>query len=323
MYQETTEHKGLKSTDPSNNVMRPNKTNGKNNLVTNTTTLTKNKSTMDRSHEAIETESSPQKISYFIPDPSNPDNLLGPMTQDDLDLFQESRKKLDDIIDKVIFDPAAGLYYMLQNKCHTPRIAAPLAIYHSRTRTTYCYDDKLQQFIFVYPSLCPPNTMFVIYNESDIPHCINNMIGIPYPPVPSLAQAEDIPPLTEQSGALFRDSLDPFTQPIQDITSSVDERWDNPSFVMFNTDQDNADRTPNSKLTPTDSINLNPTKPTKTTQDNSDRNKIQKNTIKNLLHQLDEQHPRFQDLVATNRHLINNAKKYASSNNGKLNNMTS
>ena len=40
------------------------------------------------------------------------------------------------------------------------------------------------------------------------------MIGIPYPSIPSLAQAEDIPySLTEQSGALFRDSLDPFTQP--------------------------------------------------------------------------------------------------------------
>ena len=92
--------------------------------------------------------------------------------------------------------------------------------------------------------------------------------------------------------------------------------------MKFNTDWDNAGRTLNSKLTPTNSINLNPTKPTKTTQDNSNINKIQKNTIKNLLHQLDEQHPRFQDLVATNN-LINNAKKYASSNNGKLNDMTS
>ena len=209
MYQETTKHKGSKLTDPCNNVIRPNKTNGKNNLVTNTTILTKNKRTADRSCEAIATESSPQNASYFIPDPSNPDNLLGPMTQDDLDLFQESRKKSDDIIDEVIFDPATGLYYMLQNKCHTPKIAVPLAIYHSLT--TYCYDDKLQQFIFVYPSFCQPNTMFVISNKSDIPHCVNNMIGIPYPPIPSLAQAEDIPPLTEQSGDLFRDSLDPFT----------------------------------------------------------------------------------------------------------------
>ena len=111
MYQEPTKHKESKLTDPCNNVMRPNKTNGKNNLVTNTTILTKNKRTTDRSCEAIETGSSPQNASYFIPDPSNPDNLLGPMTQDDLDLFQESRKKPDDIIDKVMFDPAAGLYY--------------------------------------------------------------------------------------------------------------------------------------------------------------------------------------------------------------------
>ena len=211
MYQETAKHKGSKLTDPHNNVMRPNKSNGKNNLVTNTTILTKDKRTTDRSCVAIETESSPQNASYFIPDPSNPDDLLGPMTQDDLDLFQESRKKPDDIIDEVIFDPAAGLYYMLQNKCHTPKIAAPLAIYHSLTGTTYCYNDKLQQFIFVYPSLCPPNTMFVISNKSDILHYINNMIGILYPPVPSLAQAEDIPLSTEQSGALFRDSLDSFT----------------------------------------------------------------------------------------------------------------
>ena len=82
------------------------------------------------------------------------------------------------------------------------------------------------------------------------------MTGILYPPVPSLAQAEDIPLSTEQSGALFRDSLDPFTQPNRDITSSVDEKWDNPTFVTFNTDWDNAGRTLNSKLTPTDSINL-------------------------------------------------------------------
>ena len=144
IYQETAKHKGSKLTDPCNNVMRPNKTNGINNLVTNTTILTKNKRTMDRSREAIETETSSQNAIYFIPDPSNPDNLLGPMTQDDLDLFQESRQKLDDIIDEVIFDPATGLYYMLQNKCHTPKIAALLAIYHSLTGTTYCYDDKLQ-----------------------------------------------------------------------------------------------------------------------------------------------------------------------------------
>ena len=81
----------------------------------------------------------------------------------------------------------------------------------------------------------------------------------------------------------------------------MDEGWDNPTVVMSNTDRDNTGRTPNSKLTPTDSINLTPTKPTKTTRGNSDRNKIQKNTIKNLLYQLDEQHPRFQDLVATNK----------------------
>ena len=161
--------------------MGPNKNNSKNNHVT------KNKRTTDRRHEAIETETSPQNAPYFIPNSSNPHNLLGPMTQDEVDLFHKSRQKPDDTIDEVRLDPAVGLYYLLQNKCHTPKIAAPLAIYHSLTGTTYCYHDKLQQFIFVYPSFCPPNTMFVISNKPDIPHCVNHMIGIPYPPIPSLA----------------------------------------------------------------------------------------------------------------------------------------
>ena len=45
---------------------------------------------MDRSHEAIETGTSPQNVSYFVPDPLNPDNLLGPVTQDDVDLCHEN-----------------------------------------------------------------------------------------------------------------------------------------------------------------------------------------------------------------------------------------
>ena len=59
-YQETAKHKGSKLTDPCNNVMRPNKSNGKNSLVTNATILTKDKRTTDRSLEVIETEFSPQ-----------------------------------------------------------------------------------------------------------------------------------------------------------------------------------------------------------------------------------------------------------------------
>ena len=54
----------------------------------------------------------PQDTPYFIPDPTNPDNLLGPMTKAELDLFHESRHKPTDVVDGAIFDPASGLYYL-------------------------------------------------------------------------------------------------------------------------------------------------------------------------------------------------------------------
>ena len=41
--------------------------------------------------------------------------------------------------------------------------------------------------------------MYVISNEPDIPHYVSITIGIPYPPVPSLAQAADIPPSSKRS----------------------------------------------------------------------------------------------------------------------------
>ena len=142
----------------------------------------------------MQTKHSPQDTPYFIPDPTNPDNLLGPMTKAELDLFHESRHKHTDIVDEAIFDPTNGLYYLLQNRCNNNRTAFPVAIYHLMTGTTYCYDKQLKQFFFGCPSYCPTNTMYIISNEPDIPHYVSNTIGIPYPPVPSLAQAADIQP---------------------------------------------------------------------------------------------------------------------------------
>ena len=123
----------------------------------------------------------------------------------ELDLFHESRHKPTDVVDEAIFDPASGLYYLLQNKCHNDRTALPLAIYHSMTGTTYCYDKQLKQFFFVCPSYCPSNIMYAISNEPDIPHYVSNTIGIPYPPVLSLAQAADIPPSSKRSSINLND----------------------------------------------------------------------------------------------------------------------
>ena len=41
--------------------------------------------------------------------------------------------------------------------------------------------------------------MYVISNEPDICNYVSNTIGIPYPPVPSLAQAADIPPSSKRT----------------------------------------------------------------------------------------------------------------------------
>ena len=75
--------------------------------------------------------------------------------------------------------------------------------------------------------------MYVISNEPNIPHYVSNTIGIPYPQVPSLAQAADIPPslkrLSVNSGDL---QTTPLTWPDQNYTP--DARWDNPTFTTFN-----------------------------------------------------------------------------------------
>ena len=73
------------------------------------------------------------------------------MTQTELDLFYKPRCKPTEIVNEVVFDPTSGLYYLIQNKCHNDRTALPLAIYHSMTGTTFCYDKQLKQFFFVCP----------------------------------------------------------------------------------------------------------------------------------------------------------------------------
>ena len=238
---------------------------------------------------------SPQDTPYFIPDPTNPDNLLGPVTKADLDLFHESRHKPMDIVDEAIFDPKSGLYYLLQNKCHNIRTAFPMAINHLMMGTTYCCDKQLKQFFFVCPSYCPTNTMYIISNEPDIPHYTSNTIGIPYPPVPSLAQAADIPP---SSMRLLPNSSDVQTTPPMwpDQNYTPDTRWDNPTFTTFN-----PGNTDNNKTQP----NPKPPKLTEieTTSLQNDEN-MRSNSTNNLLLQLDEKHPRFQELVKINDQLV-------------------
>ena len=106
-----------------------------------------------------------QDTPYFIPDPTNPDSLLGPMTKAELDLFHESRHKSTDVVDEAIFDPASGLYYLLQNRCHNDRTALPMVIYDSMTGTTCCYDKQLKQFFFV-SHLTVPQTPCMLYQMS-------------------------------------------------------------------------------------------------------------------------------------------------------------
>ena len=55
--------------------------------------------------EVLQTKQPPQANPYFILDPTNPNNLLGPMTKAKLDLFHESRCTPMDIVDRAIFDP--------------------------------------------------------------------------------------------------------------------------------------------------------------------------------------------------------------------------
>ena len=100
-----------------------------------------------------------------------------------------------DVVDEDIFDPTSGLYYLLQNKCHNDRTALSLAM----TGTTFCYDKQLKKFLFVCPSYCPSNMVYVISNEPDIPHYVSNTIGIPYPAGLLLARAADIPPSSKRS----------------------------------------------------------------------------------------------------------------------------
>ena len=166
------------------------------------------------------------------------DNLLGPMTQAELDLFHESRHKPMDVVDEAIFDPTSRLYYLLQNGSHNDRTALPLAIYHSMTGTTCCYDKQLKQLFFVCLSYCPSNTMYAISNEPDIPHYVSNTTSIPYPPVPSLAHAADIPPSSKRSSMNSNDVQTTLpTWPDQNYTP--DARFTTFSLAMLRTIEHN------------------------------------------------------------------------------------
>ena len=75
--------------------------------------------------------------------------------------------------------------------------------------------------------------MYVISNEPDIPQYVSNNIGIPYPPVPSLAQAADIPSSSKRSSVNSSDVQTALpTWPDQNYIPDV--RWDNPTFTTFN-----------------------------------------------------------------------------------------
>ena len=204
------------------------------------------------------------------------------------------------MVHEAIFDPASGLYYLLQNKCHNDRTALSLAIYHSMTGTTYCYDKQLKQFFFVCPAYCPSNTMFVISNEPDICHYVSNTIGIPYPPVPSLGQAADIPPSSKRSSVNSGDVQTTLpTWPDQNYTPDV--RWDNPTLTTFNHGND-ENTTAQSHLEPSKLTKPKPKSPQLKHHNGYD--KSTPNHMNNLLLQLNEQHPRFHELVNINDQLM-------------------
>ena len=232
------------------------------------------------------------------------DNLLGPMTQAELDLFHESRHKPMDVVDEAIFDPTSRLYYLLQNGSHNDRTALPLAIYHSMTGTTCCYDKQLKQLFFVCLSYCPSNTMYAISNEPDIPHYVSNTTGIPYPPVPSLAHAADIPPSSKRSSMNSNDVQTTLpTWPDQNYTPDA-------RFTTFSSGNAENNRTqPHPKPPPPKSNEPKPTSPQLNipTKGHDREDKSKANDTNNLLLQLDEQHPRFQELVNINGHLIQNS----------------
>ena len=232
------------------------------------------------------------------------------MTQAELDLFHESRHKPMDVVDEAIFDPTSGLYYLLQNRCHNDRTGLPLAIYHSMTGTTYCYGKQLKQFFFICSSYCPSNTMYAISNEPDIPHYVSNTIGIPYPPVPSTAQATDIPPSSKRSSMNSNDVQTTLPMwPDQNYTPDV--RWDNPTFTTFSSSNAENIRTQSHpKPPPSELTEPKPSSPHLNilTKGHDKADKSKANGTNNLLLQLDEQHPRFQELVNINDHLIQNSK---------------
>ena len=145
------------------------------------------------------------------------------MTKAELDLFHELRYTPADIVDEAVFDPTNGLYYLLQNRCHNDQIALPTAIYHLMTGTTYCYDKQLKQFFFICPSYCPTT-------------------GIPYPPVPSLAQVADIPPSSKRS-SLNSSDVQTTLPHWPDQNNTPDVRWDNPTFTTFNPSNIDSTRT--------------------------------------------------------------------------------
>ena len=151
--------------------------------------------------------------------------------------------------------------------------------------------------------------MYVISNEPDIPHHVSNTIGIPYPPAPSLAQAADIPPSSKRLSMNSKD-VQTMLPTWPDKNYTPDTRWDNATFTTFspvNAENSKTQLYPNplpSKLT-----EPKPTTPHLNilTKGHDDTDKSKTNDTNNLLAELDEQHPRFQELVNINDHLMENS----------------
>ena len=101
--------------------------------------------------------------------------------------------------------------------------------------------------------------MYAISNEPDIPHYVSNTMGIPYPPVPSLAQAADIPASLKRSSINLNDVQT--TLPMWlDQNYTPDARWDNPMLTTFSSDNAENIRTqPHIKPLPSKLTELKPT----------------------------------------------------------------
>ena len=98
------------------------------------------------------------------------------------------------------------------------------------------------------------------------------------------------------------------TWPDQNYT--LDVRWDNPTFTTFSSgNAENIRTQPHPKPPPSKLTGPRSTSPQLNIlmKGHEEEDKSKANDTNNLLLQLDEQHPRFQELVNINDHLIQNS----------------